>query len=157
MVRKRTLSARWLPILALIGLLATAACRTDTGASPTAAPSSGGSTGTSASPAAGGGGASATQGPAIKEDGVSDTEIVLGAHTALSGPASFYSQATRAQEAYFKEVNEERGVNGRKIRFVYEDDSFTPNRAVEVKETGRTGQGLRHVLGGGHAGTLGGG
>lgn len=63
-------------------------------------------------------------GLAAAQPGVSDTEIVLGASTALSGPLAFTGeQQTRyGIDLYFKTVNEQGGVAGRRVRTVYHDD-----------------------------------
>ncbi len=63
--------------------------------------------------------------------GVSDKEIVLGNTVPYSGPASSVGQFGRALAAYFEKVNAEGGVNGRKIKFVTLDDSYTPAKAME--------------------------
>lgn len=66
------------------------------------------------------------------DPGVSDTEILLGMTTPLSGPLSGYSTATKATEAYFKMLNEQGGINGRKVRIIIYDDQFSPPSAVEA-------------------------
>jgi len=63
--------------------------------------------------------------------GVSDTEIRLGTLQPLSGPASAYGVLGYAFEAYFAKVNDEGGVNGRKIRVLLRDDALSPPKAVE--------------------------
>nr|WP_295469334.1 ABC transporter substrate-binding protein [Mesorhizobium sp.] len=65
------------------------------------------------------------------DQGASDTEIKIGITAPLSGPASSYGIACQAHEAYFKQVNEAGGINGRKLVLLCEDDGFTPARAVE--------------------------
>ena len=64
--------------------------------------------------------------------GVSDTEIKIGNTMPYSGPASGFSVNGRAQGAYYKMLNEQGGVNGRKINFVSLDDGYTPPKAVEL-------------------------
>ena len=64
--------------------------------------------------------------------GVSDTEIRIGQTMPYSGPVSFYGIEGRAQEAYFRKVNEAGGVNGRKINLVTLDDAFSPPKTVEA-------------------------
>src|SRR5262249_23507320 len=66
------------------------------------------------------------------DPGVTDDTIVLGSHAVLSGPTAFYSSVTKAAEAYFKMINDQGGIHGRKIVFKYEDDSYVPARTVEV-------------------------
>jgi ABC-type branched-subunit amino acid transport system substrate-binding protein len=50
--------------------------------------------------------------------GVTDTEIKIGHTTPYSGPASAYGTIGKAQQAYFKMINDKGGINGRKIKFV---------------------------------------
>jgi len=66
------------------------------------------------------------------DDGASDTEIKIGHSNPYSGPASAYGAIGKAIGAYFDKVNAEGGVNGRKIRFVTEDDGYSPPKTVEV-------------------------
>lgn len=63
--------------------------------------------------------------------GVTDTEIKLGQTMPYSGPASGLSLVGRIQSAYFKLINTQGGVNGRKINFVSLDDGFSPPKTVE--------------------------
>jgi len=63
--------------------------------------------------------------------GVSDTEIRLGTLQPLSGPASAYGVLGYAFEGYFAKVNDEGGVNGRKIRLLLRDDALSPPKTVE--------------------------
>src|SRR3569832_2103733 len=64
--------------------------------------------------------------------GVSDTEIKLGQSTPLSGPASaFGAGAGRAVVAYFEMLNEQGGINGRKISFTQLDNAYSAPKAVE--------------------------
>jgi len=59
--------------------------------------------------------------------GVTEKEILIGSCAALEGPSSFLGRETVAgAEAYFEMVNEEGGVNGRKLRLVSSDDSYDP-------------------------------
>jgi len=64
--------------------------------------------------------------------GVSDTEIVLGMPMPLSGPVSGYSVVGKVAEAYFKKLNEQGGIHGRKVRLVIYDDQYSPPKTVEV-------------------------
>ena len=66
------------------------------------------------------------------DPGVSDTEIVLGMTMPLSGPASGYAVVGKSAEAYFKKLNDEGGINGRKVRIVMYDDQYSPPRTVEM-------------------------
>jgi ABC-type branched-subunit amino acid transport system substrate-binding protein len=63
--------------------------------------------------------------------GVSDTEIKIGNTNPYSGPASAYGAIGRALAAYFAKVNDEGGINGRKINFISLDDGYSPPRTVE--------------------------
>jgi branched-chain amino acid transport system substrate-binding protein len=63
--------------------------------------------------------------------GVSDTEIKIGNTMPYSGPASAYGTIGRAEAAYFKMINEQGGINGRKINFISLDDGYAPPRTVE--------------------------
>jgi len=65
--------------------------------------------------------------------GVTDTEIVLGAHFPLSNsPAATYGVVADGMRAYFEYVNSQGGINGRKIKFIVGDDHYSPPDAVEV-------------------------
>jgi len=66
-----------------------------------------------------------------QERGVTDTEIVIGSSQPLSGPAAFWGQGVGGgMDAYLKWINDQGGINGRKIRLVLRDDSYLPPRAV---------------------------
>jgi branched-chain amino acid transport system substrate-binding protein len=70
--------------------------------------------------------------PALAEDGVTDTEIVLGTHSALSGPVSAWGiGSTEGMRMRFEEASE-KGINGRKIKFVVEDHQYQTPRAVQA-------------------------
>src|SRR3984893_17549304 len=62
--------------------------------------------------------------------GVSDAEIKIGNIMPYSGPASSYGTIGKAQAAYFRKINDEGGVNGRKINFISYDDAFSPPKTV---------------------------
>ena len=72
----------------------------------------------------------ATKPPAVAVPGVTDTEIVIGSWGPQDGPAGAYGVIDRAIAAYFKMVNEQGGINGRKVRFIYENDSYQPAKTV---------------------------
>ena len=62
--------------------------------------------------------------------GVTDKEILIGSCAALEGPSSFLGRETVAgAQAYFEAINDEGGVNGRKLRLVSYDDSYDPAKA----------------------------
>ncbi|MDQ8732789.1 ABC transporter substrate-binding protein, partial [Bradyrhizobium sp. LHD-71] len=63
--------------------------------------------------------------------GVTDAEIKIGNTTPYSGPASAFGLVARTEEAYFRKINAEGGINGRKIVFVSYDDAYSPPKAVE--------------------------
>src|ERR687886_879577 len=65
------------------------------------------------------------------DPGASDTEIKIGNIMPYSGPASAYGVIGKTEEAYFRKVNDEGGINGRKIVFVSYDDAYSPPKAVE--------------------------
>ena len=64
--------------------------------------------------------------------GVTATEIKIGNTNPYSGPASAYGTIGKALGAYFKKVNEEGGINGRKINYVTYDDAYSPPKTVEM-------------------------
>jgi ABC-type branched-subunit amino acid transport system substrate-binding protein len=64
--------------------------------------------------------------------GVTSTEIKIGNTNPYSGPASAYGTIGKAIGAYFKKVNDEGGVNGRKINYITLDDGYSPPKAVEM-------------------------
>jgi branched-chain amino acid transport system substrate-binding protein len=63
--------------------------------------------------------------------GVTDTEIKIGNTTPYSGPASAYSAGAVSVAAYFAMINDQGGVNGRKINFISLDDAYSPPKTVE--------------------------
>jgi len=77
----------------------------------------------------------ATSGGALAQKkydtGATDTEIKIGNIMPYSGPASAYGVIGKTEAAYFKMINAEGGINGRKINFVSYDDGYSPPKAVE--------------------------
>jgi ABC-type branched-subunit amino acid transport system substrate-binding protein len=65
------------------------------------------------------------------DPGVTDTEIKIGNIMPYSGPASAYAAIGRTEAAFFRKINAEGGVNGRKINFISYDDAYSPPKAVE--------------------------
>src|ERR1700720_2037711 len=65
------------------------------------------------------------------DTGATDTEIKIGNIMPYSGPASAYGVIGKTEEAYFKKLNAEGGINGRKISFISYDDAYSPPKAVE--------------------------
>jgi branched-chain amino acid transport system substrate-binding protein len=65
------------------------------------------------------------------DTGASDTEIKVGQTIPLSGPASAYGGIGKVQAAYIRMVNEQGGINGRKINLIQYDDAYSPPKTVE--------------------------
>ncbi|SDJ04924.1 MULTISPECIES: ABC transporter substrate-binding protein [Bradyrhizobium] len=65
------------------------------------------------------------------DTGASDTEIKIGNIMPYSGPASAYGVIGKTEEAYFRKINAEGGINGRKITFISYDDAYSPPKTVE--------------------------
>lgn len=65
------------------------------------------------------------------DTGATDTEIKIGNIMPYSGPASAYGIIGKTIDAYFKKINAEGGINGRKINFISYDDGYSPPKAVE--------------------------
>ena len=63
--------------------------------------------------------------------GVTDSEIKIGNTAFYTGPASSYGTIGKAMAAYYKMVNDQGGVNGRKIDFLSYDDAYSPPKTVE--------------------------
>jgi branched-chain amino acid transport system substrate-binding protein len=82
------------------------------------------------------GAAAALSRPALAEKkygpGVTDTEIKIGQTMPYSGNASAYGVAGRAQAAFFRMINEQGGINGRKINLISLDDGYSPPKTVEL-------------------------
>nr|WP_255467900.1 ABC transporter substrate-binding protein [Reyranella sp. CPCC 100927] len=66
------------------------------------------------------------------DDGASDTEIKIGHTNPYSGPASSYGVIGKAIDGYWRMVNDQGGINGRKVRFITLDDGYSPPKTVEV-------------------------
>jgi branched-chain amino acid transport system substrate-binding protein len=63
--------------------------------------------------------------------GATDSEIKIGQTMPYSGPASAYGTIGKSQTAYFKMINDQGGINGRKINLISLDDGYNPARTVE--------------------------
>src|SRR5215218_639113 len=88
---------------------------------------------------------SATSASAQKkyDTGASDTEIKIGQTVPFSGPASAYAGIGKTQAAYFKMINEQGGINGRKLNLIQYDDAYSPPKAVEqVRKLVESDEGL---------------
>jgi ABC-type branched-subunit amino acid transport system substrate-binding protein len=65
------------------------------------------------------------------DTGATDTEIKIGNIMPYSGPASAYGVIGKTEVAYFKKINAEGGIHGRKIKFISYDDAYSPPKTVE--------------------------
>jgi branched-chain amino acid transport system substrate-binding protein len=65
------------------------------------------------------------------DTGATDTEIKIGQTVPFSGPASAYAGIGKTQAAYLKMINEQGGINGRKLNLIQYDDAYSPPKAVE--------------------------
>ena len=65
------------------------------------------------------------------DPGASDSEIKIGNIMPYSGPASSYGVIGKTEAAYFRMINEQGGINGRKINFISYDDAYSPPKAIE--------------------------
>ncbi|SDS80473.1 ABC transporter substrate-binding protein [Bradyrhizobium canariense] len=63
--------------------------------------------------------------------GANDTEVKVGQTMPFSGPASAYASIGKTEAAYFKMINDQGGINGRKINLIQYDDAYSPPKAVE--------------------------
>lgn len=77
-------------------------------------------------------GASTAQAQKKYDPGASDTEIKLGQTVPHSGPGSLYGVLGRVATAYFEMINEKGGINGRKIKMLSLDDSYSAPKTVEA-------------------------
>jgi branched-chain amino acid transport system substrate-binding protein len=66
------------------------------------------------------------------DPGASDKEIRIGQFGPLSGPVSSFGVLANAMDAYFRMLNEQGGINGRKITFINYDDAYSPPKSVEA-------------------------
>ncbi len=64
--------------------------------------------------------------------GITDSEILIGQTMPYSGPASSYGVIGHTETAYFNWINEQGGINGRKIRMLSLDDGYSPPKTVEL-------------------------
>jgi branched-chain amino acid transport system substrate-binding protein len=64
--------------------------------------------------------------------GVTATEIKIGQSAPFSGPASAYGHISTAESDYFKMINDQGGINGRKINLIALDDGYSPPKTIEV-------------------------
>jgi branched-chain amino acid transport system substrate-binding protein len=64
--------------------------------------------------------------------GVTDTEIKIGQTMPYSGPASSFGTVGRTAAAYYRMINDQGGVNGRKINFLSPDNEYSPPKSAEL-------------------------
>lgn len=64
--------------------------------------------------------------------GVTATELRIGTTTSLSGPVSALGTINKAQAAYFRMLNEQDGIAGRKLTYIIYDDGFSPPKTLEM-------------------------
>jgi ABC-type branched-subunit amino acid transport system substrate-binding protein len=75
--------------------------------------------------------AAPAQSQKVYAPGVDDVAIKLGQTVPLSGPASSFSSYARVMTGFFQRLNEQGGVNGRKVDFILLDNAYTPSKAIE--------------------------
>jgi ABC-type branched-subunit amino acid transport system substrate-binding protein len=81
----------------------------------------------------GSGSSSSGGGAAASAPGITSTQILIGSHQPLTGPAApGYSEIAPAANAYFQYVNAHGGIYGRKIKYTYLDDAYDPSKTVSV-------------------------
>jgi branched-chain amino acid transport system substrate-binding protein len=115
-----------------------AACGSNRDAATTTTPTTKASTGTTGATGTTGGSSSSSASSAAtaNDPGITDSEITLGSSYPFSGPASAYGTISKAEQAYFKAINDKGGVKSadgktRKITLKVLDDGYTPARTVE--------------------------
>jgi ABC-type branched-subunit amino acid transport system substrate-binding protein len=81
----------------------------------------------------GGSNSSSSGKPSASAPGISATQVTVGGHFPLTGPAApGYSEIPQAIDAYFKYVNAAGGVHGRKLKMIIRDDGYNPTNTVKV-------------------------
>jgi branched-chain amino acid transport system substrate-binding protein len=74
-------------------------------------------------------------GGAVEADpGITATSITIGGTHPITGPASLYKTISAAETAYFAYVNDQGGVNGRKINYIVKDDAYDPSKTVPLAQ-----------------------
>ncbi|MBR1124210.1 ABC transporter substrate-binding protein [Bradyrhizobium lablabi] len=71
----------------------------------------------------------------VREQGVTDTEIRIGNLMPYSGSLAAFGAIGKAESAYFEMINERGGINGRKVRFISQDDKSDPTTALKLTRT----------------------
>ena len=79
--------------------------------------------------------------------GVTDTEIKLGTTSPYSGPASAFGVFGEAQTAFFKMINDQGGIGGRKVNLISLDNAFSPPKALEQTRRLVEGDGVFAIAG----------
>src|SRR6266550_2418024 len=91
------------------------------------------SSGSGSSSSTGSGSGSSNSALTASAPGITPTQILIGSHQPLTGPAApGYSEIAPASAAYFAYVNAHGGVNGRKIVYKYLDDAYNPTTTASV-------------------------
>jgi ABC-type branched-subunit amino acid transport system substrate-binding protein len=88
------------------------------------------SSGNSGNTSGTGGGTPAASQPKTYDPGITDNQILLGTFGPLTGPAAAWGDTLRGTEAYFNYINDQGGINGRKVKFIIEDDQYEPSKTV---------------------------
>src|ERR1700726_4734364 len=117
---KRTPRLRWqAAAIMTVAALTVAACSSNSSSS--------------ASPGSGSSSSSSSAALTASAPGVTATQITIGSHQPLTGPAApGYSEIAPASAAYFAYVNAHGGVYGRKIVYKYLDDGYNPTNTAQV-------------------------
>ena len=76
------------------------------------------------------------------EEGVTDTEIHIGQWGPQTGPAAPWGAVSRGTDAYFKMINAEGGINGRKLVLHYFDDAYNPAKTMAGVKQLQEGEGM---------------
>src|SRR6266576_3271147 len=115
---RRTHRLRWqAAAVATVAAFTVAACSSSSGSSSSA----------------GSGSSSSSSALTASAPGITPTQITIGSHQPLTGPAApGYSEIAPASAAYFAYVNAHGGVNGRKIVYKYLDDGYNPTKTASV-------------------------
>jgi branched-chain amino acid transport system substrate-binding protein len=77
---------------------------------------------------------SAAGGAVQADPGITASQITIGGTHPITGPASLYKTISAAESAYFAYVNDQGGVNGRKINYIVKDDSYDPSKTVPLTQ-----------------------
>ena len=79
---------------------------------------------------------------AVAEEGVTDTEIYIGQWGPQTGPAAAWGSVARGTDAYFKMINDEGGINGRKLVLHMFDDGYNPAKTMAGVKELQEGKGM---------------